>query len=270
MDIFVYIVHYIEVPSWTAQQQIELFHLLFTKHLGEKIDRSFFALKGGCNLRFYLKSVRYSEDIDFDVQTIARATLKNQVTKLLEAAGFQQVLRARQLEISDISLPKQTETTQRWKLKILGPASRIPVPTKIEFSRRGMDVARKYEAVDADVISAYSLYPVLCTHYTRDAAVAQKVAALIHRTETQARDVFDLDLLLRGPGKPERLPGGLRVDLDRAIENCVSISYADYKAQVVSYLAIEYQDAFGSEDAWNRMQENVLRALEREREERSR
>ena len=31
-------------------------------------------VKGGCNLRFFFDSVRYSEDIDFDVAVIARET----------------------------------------------------------------------------------------------------------------------------------------------------------------------------------------------------
>ena len=35
-------------------------------------DKSLIALKGGCNLRFYFASIRYSEDIDFDVVVIRR------------------------------------------------------------------------------------------------------------------------------------------------------------------------------------------------------
>ena len=31
---------------------------------GAHVDKSLFALKGGCNLRFFLKSIRYSENID--------------------------------------------------------------------------------------------------------------------------------------------------------------------------------------------------------------
>lgn len=54
---------------------IELFHLLFIKSFLTTQDKSLIVLKGGCNLRFFLGSNRYSEDIDFDVMTIARENL---------------------------------------------------------------------------------------------------------------------------------------------------------------------------------------------------
>ena len=51
----------------SARQSIELFHLVFLRALVAKgEDKTLIALKGGCNLRFYFDSVRYSEDIDFD------------------------------------------------------------------------------------------------------------------------------------------------------------------------------------------------------------
>lgn len=46
----------------TARQAVEFFHLVFLRALvsrGE--DKALFALKGGCNLRFFFGSVRYSE-----------------------------------------------------------------------------------------------------------------------------------------------------------------------------------------------------------------
>jgi len=51
----------------SARQTIEMFHLVFLRALAAKgEDKSLFALKGGCNLRFFFQSVRYSEDIDID------------------------------------------------------------------------------------------------------------------------------------------------------------------------------------------------------------
>ena len=46
------------------RQAVELFHLLFLRQLASGADRARIALKGGCNLRFYFGSVRYSEDLD--------------------------------------------------------------------------------------------------------------------------------------------------------------------------------------------------------------
>jgi predicted nucleotidyltransferase component of viral defense system len=55
------------MPMQTIQSNIELFHLLFLRQIEGKLDKKLYALKGGCNLRFFFKSIRYSEDIDFDI-----------------------------------------------------------------------------------------------------------------------------------------------------------------------------------------------------------
>jgi predicted nucleotidyltransferase component of viral defense system len=234
----------------TPLQQVELFHLLFVRHLGEKIDKRHFVLKGGPNLRFYFKSIRYSENIDLDVHIVSKETLRTQVTKLLSSVQFQKTLAAH----------KQSETTQRWKLKIFGPASSLPTPTKIEFSRRELGHV-VFEPVNSDIITKYNLYPVLCSHYDRASCLSQKISALAHRAQTQARDVFDLDLLLRNDSNDnlEVLPKGV---IAKAIECLLSVSHSDYTSQVVAFLSTEYQDYFATETAWNSMQERVLAWLE--------
>src|SRR5260370_14105024 len=90
---------------------------------------------------------------------------------------------------------RQTETTQRWKIHLRTDTG-IELPTKIEFSRRSFDEGAVFDAVDPEVAQLHRLRPILTTHYTLEPAFAQKVEALIHRTETQARDVFDLKFLL--------------------------------------------------------------------------
>lgn len=70
----------------SPRQAIELFHLVFLRALVAKNeDRALVSLKGGCNLRFYFGSVRYSEDIDFDAVVISKDTLKNKVDRLLRS-----------------------------------------------------------------------------------------------------------------------------------------------------------------------------------------
>ncbi len=251
--------------SESTLRSVELFHLLFTRSLTEKVEPALFTLKGGCNLRFFFKSIRYSEDIDFDVHTIARDTLKAQVSKLLEGVPFQTILASRGIILEDVSAPKQTDTTQRWKMKIRSSnAGSISVPTKIEFSRRekgGANGQRSHESVDNDLIRFHSLYPVLCGHYLREAAILQKVSALAHRTEVQARDVFDLNHLFIDSVKPSVFGGVEKNELEAARENCLSISYSDYRSQVVSYLIPEYQTHFGTEEEWNKIQNKILEVL---------
>src|SRR5260221_5480236 len=122
---------------FSARQCAEMFHLVFLRALvarGE--DKGLFALKGGCNLRFFFQSVRYSEDIDIDVVVVAKDTLKRKVDRLLSAPLVASPLRSQGIEIVETSAPKQTETTQRWKVGLRAPGMAVPLRTKIEFSRR--------------------------------------------------------------------------------------------------------------------------------------
>ncbi len=105
--------------------------------------------------------------MDLDIQTMAVGTLQNNVNRLLEAPSFVQALRTQGIEIARTALPKQTGTTQRWKLTLRITESGAEVPTKIEFSRRGLDEQTAVEPVDAGIIRTYRLYPVIVQHYSR-------------------------------------------------------------------------------------------------------
>ncbi len=246
----------------THQKTVELFHLLFLHALSGKLEKSLYAVKGGCNLRFFFKSIRYSEDLDIDVKTITKETLRNKTRKLFESPVFLQALSSHQIEIGNISEAKQTETTQRWKLSLkLSKTSQI-IPTKIEFSRRKLDEGVLFESVDPELTNRYRLYPILANHYAQETAFIQKIDALIHRTETQARDVFDLHLLLAQGIVSQNFPEDLRKKLDIAIKNALSIDFASFKAQVVAFLMEEYQEYYDSPKIWGEMQTKVALAIE--------
>jgi len=247
---------------WTERQAIELFHLVFVVHLGRRVDKSLFAIKGGCNLRFFCRSIRYSEDIDFDVRTMAPGTLANNVRTILQSPAFAQALRAKQIEIEHVTSAKQTATTQRWKigLRLAGGSA---LPTKIEFSRRrGLDAGHLLEAVDAELVRTYELYPVLAQHYSREAVWRQKIKALGGRTVTQARDIFDLKLLLDGGAGKERLPAETAAEIPRAIENAMNVGYDEFSGQVRAFLAADYQQFYGARRRWEDLQHEVVNALE--------
>lgn len=243
------------------QAAIELFHLLFLRQLEGKLDKKLYALKGGCNLRFFFKSIRYSEDIDFDVAIISKTTLENKINKILESTDFKRILQNKDIAIIQATPAKQTETTQRWKLLLRIKNSTLAIPTKIEFSRRLMDKGVAYVAVDSDVINQYHLYPILCNHYERDTAFLQKVNALINRTETQARDIFDLKWLL-DQGANIVLNDFSPQEIQCAIENAQGIKYADFKGQVVAYLMEEYKVFYDSPEKWDEMRTQVITALQ--------
>lgn len=247
---------------WIDRQAIEIFHLLFLRAFGARVDKALFALKGGCNLRFFLKSIRYSEDMDIDIQTLAVGTVRNNVSRLLEAPSFTQALRAQGIEIVRTSLPKQTETTQRWKLTLRLDESGAEVPTKIEFSRRGLVGERAVETVDAGLIRTYRLYPVIVQHYSLHAALAQKVAALALREQAQSRDVFDLKLLLDAGGAGQPLPATVAADLSPAIDHAMAIDYDTFAGQVLAFLEPEYQAHYGNRKTWAELQGQVVEGLE--------
>ena len=246
---------------WTERQAVEIFHLLFLRAFGARVDKSLYALKGGGNLRFFHKSVRYSEDIDLDLRTMSAATLRNHMNRILTAPSFVQVLRAQQIELVKSTAPKQTDTTQRWKIQLhVGGAT--DVPTKIDFSRRGLDENSEYAPVDPEIIRSYRLYPIFVQHYTTEAAFRQKIKALASRRETQARDVFDLKLLLdAGEGK-KPLPQDVQKMLPQAIECAIAVGYDAFMAQVFAYLEPEHQQHYQERIIWESLQDEVVNALE--------
>jgi len=245
---------------WDDRQAIEVFHLLFLRALAARVDPALFVLKGGCNLRFFCKSIRYSEDIDLDVRAVAVNTLKKQVEALLASSAFLNMIRAQRLTVEAVSSAKQTGTTQRWKLQIRVGDSPQALPTKIEFSRRQFNPDLLLEAVDTELIHRYRLYAVFTQHYTPAVAFLQKVEALALRNQTQARDLFDLKLLLDMNARPPARDDLSRI-LPAAVENAMSIGYDDFAGQVLAYLEPEYHVRYRSRKVWETLQAEVVEAL---------
>jgi hypothetical protein len=170
-------------------------------------------------------------------------------------------LLSRGVRLTDVSAPKQTDTTQRWKIGLDVEGAAVPIRTKVEFSRRDAIDDGAFEAVTPQVLSPYGLTPMLAMHYRVGAAISQKVNALAGRPEPQARDVFDLNLLfarsdaagIKLPPKAKRL---------EAVENAMSISFDHYASQVVAYLEPEQAVLYDSKASWETMQDAVVARLE--------
>lgn len=238
---------------------VEQFHLLFLDQLGRKLDKRHYALKGGCNLRFYFRSVRYSEDMDLDVQATPVNVVQDRVEQILAGKALAQILQARGLAISKVSAPKQTDTTQRGKVALSVRGGGLPLHTKIEFSRRGIDAPLAFEPVDAVLMRQYQLTPFLASHYPREVAFRQKINALIHRAQTQARDIFDLDHLLRCGVSTQAMT--LPPKWREAQQNALSVSFDVFKAQVLAFLAPDDQAQYDDPHVWDEMVLRVVEAL---------
>lgn len=251
------------MKQYNLRQNIELFHLLFLSQLGRKIDKKLYALKGGCNMRFYFKSIRYSEDLDIDIQIVNKDTLFKNVNTLLSSVPFNHILQAQGIEILNVSVAKQTTTTQRWKIELKSKHIALPLHTKIEFSRREFDEDTAYDPIDPQIIRQYSLSPFMTNHYSMQSMFRQKVRALALRGETQARDIFDLYLLI-GSGNYFELDESTASMVENATSKAKGLTFEDFKGQVLAYLPEEQQKEYDDATVWDVIVKNVIEIFKSE------
>lgn len=243
------------------RQTVECFHLLFLLFIGRKIDRRYYILKGGCNLRFFFNSPRYSEDIDFDLHGMPVRIFQEQVGIILKSRPFKDTLLSKGITVGHITEQKQTETTQRWKLGIV--SKQVQMPTKIEFSRRKHKAGEsRFESVSSVLLKKHELPPVLVNHYTAGDAFMQKISAMASRKIPQARDVFDMYLLIASGALASSFTQAEKDMLLRAKNNILSIDYETFKSHVVSYLEADDRDLYSSEDMWDAIRLKTTEFLE--------
>ena len=246
-------------------EQREVFHLVFLRLFASRIKPNSYVLKGGVNLRFFFGSVRYSEDMDLDVKGIDVYLLKEIVMETLSSKVL--LLGLRPFQIDDVVLPdmkvaKQTETTQRFKVHLL-TATGEDLFTKIEFSRRKFEESVSTESISEKVLKHYKLPPLLISHYKADAAMLQKIRALADRSLTQARDIFDLFVLLSQVEEVEHLSKAIpRKTLERAYKNVFDLEFAAFRDTVLSYLGKDDQKMYGRKEVWEDVQLKVAHLIE--------
>jgi len=248
--------------AFTGKQLREVFHFVFLENLLRLSDPKLFVLKGGVNLRFLFKSPRYSEDLDIDVIGGSVETLRKNVYKILKDAAFRRALKTYgivDLKINDPLKAKQTETTQRFRLRLINEAGE-EFPTKVEFSRRKSEDVYLMKEINPEIAFQYKRISFRFQHYEGTTAVRQKIRALAGRSETQARDVFDLYLLYLSGQWPATLKLSKSM-LGKAKENLLSISFHQYGDQVIEFLSDEGRLQFGAKEYWNAIQEKILEKL---------
>jgi predicted nucleotidyltransferase component of viral defense system len=253
--------------NWNHLEIREIFHLEFLRRLIRAVSPSNIALKGGSNLRFFFRSIRYSEDMDMDVKEIPVHIFRDKVMDILNTKALTTNLKTFGIEEvvpPDISKAKQTETVQRFKVHLI-MASGEDLFTKLEFSRRGFDPFIKAEGVNAAIMNWYQLPPLIIPHYLIDSVLKQKINALMHRKEIQARDIFDLYTLStqldRTSSKMKKfLRKGSVEDISERID---WIHYQIYRDTVVSYLDMEEQETYDSPQFWDEIRLQVLHLIEK-------
>ena len=109
-------------PLCNPLQMREIFHLEFLRWFGRKLEADHYVLKGGVNLRLFFKSIRYSEDMDIDIAGARVEKVQKTVMEILAVRGFTDSLKSFGIErivAPDLTKAKQTETTQRFKIRLL-------------------------------------------------------------------------------------------------------------------------------------------------------
>jgi len=248
------------MASLSSSQATELFHIAFLDVVSKRLDRDRYVLKGGANLRYFFHSVRYSQDIDLDIEGVPAWRLNEKVEAVLSSPQLGLLLRVSGIEISRRSNPKRTDTTQRWKIGLRAPGQASEIPTKIEFSYREGKGEHRIEAIPRRIVDPYALRSPLVPHYVGAAPTEQKVLALARRSETQARDVFDLDLLLRShPLTAGSLDSTV---LSEAAGRALQLPYAAFQGQVLPFLEADSVELYDDESSWEQMQTFVAERLE--------
>lgn len=231
--------------------------------LGSRLAPARYVLKGGANLRYFFASERYSEDIDLDLIRPVPWGLEDQVDAALSSPALRSLLAIADLTLAEHTSAKQTETTHRWKIGIQVPGGPEPVRSKVEFSNREGEGAYSLSSLPDAVVEPYALRPPSVQHYDAAAATAQKVRALAGRPQTQARDVFDLELLLRRrPLAQGALDAAL---LEGAAERALEQDYAAFRDQVLPFLEPGAAELIASPRAWEQIQTFVADRLEQAR-----
>ncbi len=239
----------------------EFFHLAWLEVLRLRLDPDCYILKGGANMRYFFASPRYSEDIDFDAQDVDPARLESRVDETLASRPLAFILRTRSVKIAGVTKPKQTRTTQRWKVVLAVDGLPGPGRTKVEFSHRHADPRSQIDQVPPVVAEAYGLRPAIVRRYLPAAMIEQKISALATRAETQARDVFYHDLLFTQWPKTAQ-PGTIkREHLDSAAERAMQLPFESFRTLVVRFLQADVVEMYDRPAAWERMQNHVVDML---------
>lgn len=262
-------------------QAREAVHLLLLRRLQGVAHGQAVTLKGGVNLRLFFFSRRYSEDVDLDADGEYRLAITSAISGIFDDRSFAGELRSLGLRGVD---PKEgpnkdTETTYRYRFHVLAPAGHS-LGTKVEISFRDRHPAdrSRVEAPDPEILAPYGIPAgdLRVGHYVRESAIRQKIAALAGRTRTEARDVFDVDMLLGDSKRGRRdlvayLRSVTEPDVARiARERALTLGYGEYEALVVRFLADEVRGDYATQDRWDEMRLRVallLEAIERGTEE---
>lgn len=219
-------------------QQRELFHLHFLRFFSQRMTTRAYAVKGGICLRFFHQSPRLSEDMDIDVSPrIQVNTLQKSVDTILQSQAFLASLTPHGIVQVNFSKPKQTITTQRWKMS-LGLSPEISLSTKIEFSRRKEKINFLSGIPNSVLLIQCKIIPFASQYYDLNEMIKQKINALVSPNRQASRDLFDLHHLFQ-LARHAPASAALVMDaetIEKASEKISVFTYHNFREQVIPFL----------------------------------
>ncbi|MBL8024447.1 MAG: nucleotidyl transferase AbiEii/AbiGii toxin family protein [Elusimicrobia bacterium] len=247
-------------PSFRVR---ELFHLHALRQLASRLALRPYAVKGGICLRFFHRSPRLSEDMDIDVSPrLPVRTLRHAVDHILGGPALTAGLRPQGVIGLQFSAPKQTETTQRWKI-LLTVMGGTRLSTRLEFSRRTPDIAADRATPTPEILEMAFLPPFVAAHYGPKEMIAQKIRALGSPSRVAARDLFDLHhLYSQFPRTPfQKFDDLTSEERERAVNKANGFSLGDFREQVLPFLPEDLETLYGNPAGFQMMKETVERHL---------
>lgn len=199
-------------------------------------------LKGGLAMRAVLGSTRFTKDIDLDAVTEAsvariQGIVRRSITRVVRQSGL--------IESAQVSEPKQTETTLRWKVNGLAPGSKRPLNLTVEVSRRPWAAPFRTQELDLSPEFAGGSARGRVLVLDAQALAVCKVLALTDPKRDAPRDLFDLGILVEtGVEDPFQLLATqpafrLQEVLDELWGKVESMGYDRFRTEVAPYLPPE-------------------------------
>jgi predicted nucleotidyltransferase component of viral defense system len=241
----------------------ELFHLALMRQVGTRLAGRSYAVKGGICLRLFHRSPRLSEDMDLDIVSKVRVeTLRNAVDSVIDGGAMLATLMPAGVAAIKATKPKQTETTQRWKV-LLQMSGGGELRTKVEFSRRRDNIHYSTGVPDSNLLKLYKTAPFAAQYYDATRMSAQKIEALAAEGRNALRDLFDLHHLFYVIGaKPEDVSALLDPAMPKAAaEKVLSFSFETFQEQVVPYLTAELMGLYRDSKLFDKQKDDVAAAL---------
>ena len=233
----------------------EAFHLFFLRSLSETLTGRSYAVKGGICLRFFSHSPRLSEDLDLDIAQISVDTLKTKIRNILNHRAFRERLQNYGVTGLRITEPKQTETTQRWKIQLMMAGGHF-LSTRIECSRRQKNLLGVESGIPtAEVLKQNQMVPFVCRYYGAEAMLHQKLEALASSSRNACRDLFDLHHLLT---YVKEVPGKLPPAEGEKIQ---SFRFRDFQEQVAPFLPTDLGNYYDEEKNFEKLKQEVIAFL---------